>query len=217
MRQAGFGFSIGQWNAGLILANSMYVEHFGHFSALKQGVNLTWMPKVENQHDNKHKSRIQHIEENLLALQVPILALDIFDDTIYATHKNDSTNTQKYGQMFLPRSVHRSACGAPLHAEPERDDVDEEEAEEKDLNAQPEYDNRLPSVRCPRILFGENRSTYSAISISTFWASMHLKGLGKQKAGKYRTSSLGYERDDVSAYEELRKPLLLHNRMHFSI
>lgn len=58
----------------------------GGLSLLGQTSDFVWMDPVEQNHNKEHQSGIEYVQVSLVTKQVPSVALDILDDSEYASY-----------------------------------------------------------------------------------------------------------------------------------
>ena len=70
----------------LIASLLQFHRSMDRFSLLGQMSDFAWMDPIEQNHNEKHQSGVEYVQVNLVTKQVPSVALDILDDSEYASY-----------------------------------------------------------------------------------------------------------------------------------
>lgn len=116
--------------------NRNNTTHGLSIASLQQRRYLTRMNPCHQSHGDQHERRVEHVQENLVRDQIPIITLRILDQTKQRSQKNERAGTVKRVQVDLPpcRPFQNPSRWAFAHANVEDGTRYYEATEEKELH-----------------------------------------------------------------------------------
>lgn len=77
-------------------------------SGTQKTANLLRMNDIKDHHDHEHQQRIEDIQIHLMVQEVPVVPLNVFDQSEYGTDHDKETCQIKYIQVFAPGNIRRA-------------------------------------------------------------------------------------------------------------